>query len=98
MNQYKDILDAWITIERLSEAQSIRRTGLFSCYSNNAAVQNIVNEIPKTEEISNEFLEELIKADYFTDIANSQLEKNFLKGTGLKSNKRKLMMTIVARV
>ncbi|WP_290139517.1 hypothetical protein [uncultured Dubosiella sp.] len=38
--------------------------------SNNGAVQNIVNELPLNKEIDSYLLEDLIKADYFCEIAN----------------------------
>ena len=41
--------------------------------SNNGAVQNIVNELPQMNQISEEFREKLIEADYFKTIANSEL-------------------------
>lgn len=42
--------------------------------SNNGAVQNIVNELPQIDGISEEFSEQLLDADYFKTIANSKLE------------------------
>lgn len=41
--------------------------------SNNGAVQNIVKELPKKDQIADEFLKQLKEADYFKDISNSTL-------------------------
>lgn len=41
--------------------------------SNNGAVKNIVDELPMKSEIDTEFIEALIKADYFYELSNSIL-------------------------
>lgn len=57
--------------------RSIAEKNIMVASSNNGAVQNIVNELPKFQEISKEFIEDIQEADYFTYISNCQLEKNF---------------------
>lgn len=62
--------------------------GIIVASSNNAAVQNIVNELPKKSEIANDdFLEKLQLTDYFQDIATELLSKdnNTIKCWGLIS-------------
>ncbi|MGM0338847.1 DEAD/DEAH box helicase [Enterococcus sp. AZ007] len=46
--------------------------------SNNGAVQNIVNELPLQEKAAQEFIDQLLEADYFTNVANTKfdLKKN----------------------
>lgn len=57
--------------------RSIAEKNIVVASSNNGAVQNIVNELPKCEKISKEFIEELKAVDYFTYISNCSLEKTF---------------------
>lgn len=57
--------------------RSIAEKNIMVASSNNGAVQNIVNELPKFQEISEEYIEDIQEADYFTYISNCQLEKNF---------------------
>lgn len=47
--------------------------------SNNGAVQNIVNELPLTKEVDEQFRDELKKLDYFADIANSDVKEEWEK-------------------
>lgn len=49
--------------------------------SNNGAVQNIVNELPKIKEIDKEFIEAIKNVNYFTHISNCHLEKKFSGNT-----------------
>lgn len=53
--------------------QSISDKNIIVASSNNGAVQNIVWELPKKEKIAKEFRSQLVEADYFTDISNSQI-------------------------
>lgn len=50
--------------------------------SNNGAVQNIVNELPKITDIAEEFKEEILRADYFKTIANGELHGEWKKSEG----------------
>src|SRR5690625_1249279 len=52
--------------------------------TNNGAVQNIVEELPKQEEISNEFIESLIEADYFYENSNTKFKEEFPEIDGKK--------------
>lgn len=68
--------------------------------SNNGAVQNIVDDLPKLKGLSNEVSEEILNVDYFTEIANEESEKSklnwgvFSLEGGKNSNIKKLMSTI----
>lgn len=53
--------------------QSISDKNIIVASSNNGAVQNIVNELPKIKEIDKVFQKQLIEVDYFKDISNSRL-------------------------
>lgn len=53
--------------------QSISDKNIIVASSNNGAVQNIVNELPKTEKIYGNFQNQLVEANYFKDISNSKL-------------------------
>lgn len=60
--------------------EDIAKENIVVASSNNSAIQNIVCELPLKEKISPEFLSELLQADYFTDISNTeQLEQNSKK-------------------
>src|SRR5699024_6544785 len=61
--------------------------------TNNGAVQNIVEELPKQEEISNEFIESLIEADYFYENSNTKFKEEFPEIDGKK--KREITSEIV---
>lgn len=50
--------------------ENIAENGILVASSNNGAVQNIVNELPLLKEIDEEFRNDLLDADYFTEIAN----------------------------
>ncbi|MFD0960985.1 AAA domain-containing protein [Paenibacillus chungangensis] len=52
---------------------SISDKNIVVASSNNGAVQNIVNELPKKETIADDFQKQLDEADYFKDISNSEL-------------------------
>lgn len=56
--------------------EKIRNNNILVASSNNAAVQNIVNELPKVSEIDEDLKDELIKADYFYHVANDINEEN----------------------
>ncbi|TQC51341.1 DNA helicase [Mycoplasmopsis mucosicanis] len=51
--------------------QAIADNGIFVVSSNNAAVQNIVNELPLLDKIDENFKDHLLAANYFIDTANS---------------------------
>ncbi|MGE7998299.1 AAA domain-containing protein [Lysinibacillus sp. NPDC093190] len=53
--------------------QSISDKNIIVASSNNGAVQNIVKELPKKEEIAEDFQNQLVQANYFKDISNSKL-------------------------
>lgn len=62
--------------------------------SNNGAVQNIVNELPRISEISDEFRESVLKANYFTTVANSMLDAKWTKNPDTDKNERELTAKI----
>ncbi len=53
--------------------QSISDKNIIVASSNNGAVQNIVKELPKKEEIAADFQRQLEEANYFKDVSNSKL-------------------------
>lgn len=53
--------------------ESISSKNIVVASSNNGAVQNIVKELPKIKEISEEFQNQLKEADYFKDISNTKI-------------------------
>ncbi|MFL0504212.1 AAA domain-containing protein [Ureibacillus sp. 179-F W5.1 NHS] len=53
--------------------QAISDKNIIVASSNNGAVQNIVNELPKTEKIYENFQNQLVEANYFKEISNSKL-------------------------
>ncbi|MCR5502775.1 MAG: DNA helicase [Lachnospiraceae bacterium] len=57
----------------------IAENNIMVASSNNGAVQNIVNELPLIKEISESFRDDLKEADYFFELSNSRLEKEFSK-------------------
>lgn len=65
--------------------QIISDNNMVVASSNNGAVQNIVMELPKREEIGKEFLVALEEIDYFMEISNSKLEVDYSEGRKLKS-------------
>src|SRR5699024_139016 len=67
--------------------QSIADMNIIVASTNNGAVQNIVEELPKQEEISNEFIESLIEADYFYENSNTKYKEEFPEIDGNKKRK-----------
>lgn len=66
--------------------QSISDKNIVVASSNNGAVQNIVNELPKKKDIAKDFQNQLEEANYFKDISNSQLTgEGFGKNRKIKS-------------
>ena len=55
--------------------EEIARENIVVASSNNGAVQNIVRELPQKASISEEFLERIKEADYFTYISNCDIEE-----------------------
>lgn len=55
--------------------EAIARENIVVASSNNGAVQNIVRELPQKAGISEEFLEQIKEADYFTYISNCDIEE-----------------------
>ena len=67
--------------------------------SNNGAVQNIVNELPLREGIDDNILPELEKADYFKDIANTDMKEERFWGTfSLEGGKAENMTNILNKI
>ncbi|MDM8213570.1 AAA domain-containing protein [Enterococcus hirae] len=62
--------------------QQISNKNIVVASSNNGAVQNIVNELPRIDQISEEFREEIMKTDYFKQVANSKLEAKWENNEG----------------
>ena len=50
--------------------KEITDRGIVVASSNNSAVQNIVQELPLISKVDDEFIDELLEADYFLEIAN----------------------------
>jgi len=88
--KFEPILIYWKQAKFDVLSHSIAEKNIVVASSNNGAVQNIVNEMPKFKEISNEFIEDLKKVDYFTYISNCQLERKF------DDNKFNIKMTKVS--
>lgn len=65
--------------------KSISDKGIVVTSSNNGAVQNIVNELPLKSGIDKAFIEELIDADYFCSISNSNVSIKWEKDENGKS-------------
>lgn len=57
----------------------ISEKGIVVASSNNGAVQNIVNELPLLSEISGIFVDEICRADYFREIANTTVSTEWVK-------------------
>ena len=55
--------------------EEIAQENIVVASSNNGAVQNIVRELPQKTSISEEFLEQIKEADYFTHISNCDIEE-----------------------
>src|SRR5699024_12388972 len=67
--------------------QSIANMNIIVASTNNGDVQNIVEELHKQEEISNEFIEYLIEADYFYENSNTKYKEEFPEIDGKKKRK-----------
>lgn len=59
--------------------RTIADKGIVVASSNHGAVQNIVNELPLTDKIDKEFIDDIVSADYFKKIANSFLETEWIE-------------------
>ncbi len=59
--------------------QSIADKGIVVASSNHGAVQNIVNELPLTAKVDKEFIDYIVRADYFKNIANSKVETEWVE-------------------
>ena len=57
--------------------RNISDNNIIVASSNNGAVQNIVNELPLIEKIDKAFTEEIMSADYFRDLANSEVSSEW---------------------
>lgn len=68
-------------------SKSISNKNIIVASTNNGAVQNIVEELPKQKEISNEFIDDLIDADYFFENSNKKLKLEFPEENGKKTRK-----------
>src|SRR5699024_10666094 len=66
--------------------QSIADKNIIVASTNNGAVQNIVEELPKQEEISDEFLEALIETDYFYENSNTKFKETLIETNYLYEN------------
>ncbi|WP_346846756.1 AAA domain-containing protein [uncultured Clostridium sp.] len=76
----------WRSAELGVLPQSISDKNIIVASSNNGAVQNIVKELPKKEEIAKDFQNQLVEANYFKDISNSKLTgEGFGKDRNIKS-------------
>ncbi|MGE9879529.1 AAA domain-containing protein [Bacillus velezensis] len=65
---------------------SISDKNIIVASSNNGAVQNIVNELPKKAKIADDFQKQLEEANYFKDVSNSKLTgEGFGKNRKIKS-------------
>lgn len=58
--------------------EKIAEKGIVVASSNNGAVQNIVNELPLVYGIGRDFAEDIVAADYFKDIANSNVSSKWV--------------------
>ncbi|WP_104759588.1 DEAD/DEAH box helicase [Helicobacter bizzozeronii] len=81
--------------------ENIADKNIMVASSNNGAVKNIVNELPKDKEIADEFKELAAKIDYFTAVANDEGGQNWglfaLEG-GASANIKKLLEKVEAMV
>lgn len=65
--------------------ESISDKNIVVASTNNGALQNIVEELPKQTEISNEFIEGIIDADYFYENSNKKFKVEFPEENGKKT-------------
>lgn len=56
---------------------NIAENSIVVASSNNGAVQNIVNELPLLNNVSEDLVDEIKKMDYFQDIANSTVQSDW---------------------
>ncbi len=68
--------------------ENISEKSIVVASSNNGAVQNIVNELPLREQISEAFIDELLKVDYFHEIANSKVSVDWIENESGNSEAR----------
>lgn len=66
----------------------IANHGIVVASSNNGAVKNIVNELPLYDSIDSRLIDDIRKADYFTEIANSNLKIIIEKDENNKSKEK----------
>lgn len=72
----------------------ITEKGIVVASSNNSAVQNIVNELPRIKDIDKDLIEELKAADYFTRISNSEVSTKWTEKEGGKKTEQLIMKDI----
>ena len=72
--------------------ENIAENNIIVASSNNSAVQNIVNELPLIQGIDDKFVEELKEADYFWEIANSELSSEWIEDKESGKKQEKLIM------
>lgn len=80
--RYKEISDKILYFENAGIGKmpkTIAEKSVVVASSNNGAVQNIVNELPLISGIDETFVDELKEADYFWDIANSNISTQWKK-------------------
>src|SRR5699024_7609685 len=85
--QIKGSIPYWKNAKLGVLPQSISDKNIIVASTNNGAVQNIVEELPKQEEISNEFIENIIDADYFYENSNKKLKIDFSEKKGKTTRK-----------
>lgn len=61
--------------------QNIAEYGIVVASSNNGAVKNIVDELPKIKEIDSDLVSELKEADYFWELSNKSLDEKYNEET-----------------
>lgn len=79
--------------------ESISEKSIVVASSNNAAVQNIVNELPKMDEIDSEFQSDIENLNYFRQIANQHKETDSNWGLfSLEGGKKDNIKTLLDKV
>ena len=58
--------------------------------SNHSAIQNIVDDLPLSKKIDKEFLDSIVRADYFKEIANSLVETEWYEDEKGRHEKLKI--------